>query len=428
MSATRLLLLSFLFAVYRWFAERKRRERLKKSAVLDCMIAKGFEPVREACLRNILNNRESGVQVCCFHKGEEVAYLSGGNSPSERMFPESLMMVFSSTKVMESLVIAMLVDRGHVKYEDKLRKIWPELNVDENVTVSDLMRHQAGLLTSTIGVDSCKVPEELAALLAKQRPVWNCYDGSSKTRAMTPQLVRDGFGDVKINADSPRRQAYHAISRGWYSSEVCRRVDPKRRTMDQFFEDEVAAPLRKENERYGDFFIGCPPSEQHRFAQASTDGIPYLAMKLLAHMVCPDWVLTLAYGRFEKLFYYELETVRGIRTEIVQKSLFTCKGVPSGPKNMANDSAFRAIPMASVTGCATARAMAAILSRVACAGGEDAKDIISKEAVCEAMQTDETLIDEALGRPITYTKCGWSSDRYAIAGAKGWYGWGGAGR
>jgi len=39
------------------------------------------------------------------------------------------------------------------------------------------------------------------------------------------------------------RQAYHAISLGFYESELLRRVDPQHRSLGQFFQDEIAAPL-----------------------------------------------------------------------------------------------------------------------------------------------------------------------------------------
>ena len=39
------------------------------------------------------------------------------------------------------------------------------------------------------------------------------------------------------------RQAYHAISLGFYESELIRRIDPRHRTIGQFFHDEIAAPL-----------------------------------------------------------------------------------------------------------------------------------------------------------------------------------------
>jgi CubicO group peptidase (beta-lactamase class C family) len=48
------------------------------------------------------------------------------------------------------------------------------------------------------------------------------------------------------------RQAYHAISLGYYESELLRRVDPRHRSLGQFFQDEIAAPLGL------DFYIRLP--------------------------------------------------------------------------------------------------------------------------------------------------------------------------
>ena len=39
------------------------------------------------------------------------------------------------------------------------------------------------------------------------------------------------------------RQAYHAITLGFYESELLRRVDPHHRSLGQFFQDEIASPL-----------------------------------------------------------------------------------------------------------------------------------------------------------------------------------------
>jgi len=39
------------------------------------------------------------------------------------------------------------------------------------------------------------------------------------------------------------RQAYHAISLGFYEGELLRRVDPLHRTLGQFFQEEIASPL-----------------------------------------------------------------------------------------------------------------------------------------------------------------------------------------
>ena len=39
------------------------------------------------------------------------------------------------------------------------------------------------------------------------------------------------------------RQAYHALSLGFYQGELLRRVDPRHRSLGQFFQDEIASPL-----------------------------------------------------------------------------------------------------------------------------------------------------------------------------------------
>jgi CubicO group peptidase (beta-lactamase class C family) len=68
--------------------------------------------------------------------------------------------------------------------------------------------------------------DRLAVVLARQRPAW-------------------GPGT---------RQAYHAISLGFYQSELLRRVDPHHRSLGQFFHEELATPLDL------DFYIRLPES------------------------------------------------------------------------------------------------------------------------------------------------------------------------
>jgi CubicO group peptidase (beta-lactamase class C family) len=57
--------------------------------------------------------------------------------------------------------------------------------------------------------------DRLAAVLARQKPSW----------------------------PPGARQAYHGITLGFYESELLRRIDPRRRTVGQFFQDEIATPL-----------------------------------------------------------------------------------------------------------------------------------------------------------------------------------------
>ena len=56
-------------------------------------------------------------------------------------------MVFSATKGMASTVIHRLVDRGLIEYDVPVAQYWPEFgaNGKADITVRQLMRHQAGL-------------------------------------------------------------------------------------------------------------------------------------------------------------------------------------------------------------------------------------------------------------------------------------------
>jgi CubicO group peptidase (beta-lactamase class C family) len=77
--------------------------------------------------------------------------------------------------------------------------------------------HQAGLFAIDAPVDRSVVsdPDRLAVVLARQKPAW----------------------------EPGTRQAYHAISLGFYEGELLRRVDPEHRSLGQFFQDEIASPL-----------------------------------------------------------------------------------------------------------------------------------------------------------------------------------------
>lgn len=80
-----------------------------------------------------------------------------------------------------------------------------------------LLAHQAGLYALDERPDRDVVgdADRLAALLARQKPAW----------------------------EPGTRQAYHAVTIGYYEGELLRRIDPRHRTIGQFFQDEIATPL-----------------------------------------------------------------------------------------------------------------------------------------------------------------------------------------
>ena len=72
----------------------------------------------------------------------------GDTRPSEQAYgPDSLTHVFSSGKSIASILIAVLVDKGLLKYSDLVIKHWKEFgqNGKDKLTIADIMRHEGGL-------------------------------------------------------------------------------------------------------------------------------------------------------------------------------------------------------------------------------------------------------------------------------------------
>jgi len=197
----------------------------------DGLVKPGFEAVRDAFVENFERRGELGAACAVYHRGEKVVDLWGGirsRATGEPWEADTMVLVHSSTKGMASLAMALAHSRGLFDHDECVCTYWPEFaqNGKEHITVRQLLSHQAGLFalderpTRSLVAD----PDRLAEVLARQKPRWP--PGS--------------------------RQAYHAISLGFYQGEILRRVDPKHRTLGRFFQDEIATPLEL------DFYIRLP--------------------------------------------------------------------------------------------------------------------------------------------------------------------------
>ena len=182
----------------------------------------GFEPVREAFAENFTRRDELGGACSVYQHGEKVVDLWGGirnkqtGEPWER---DTMVVVHSATKGLAAMTLAVAHSRGWLDYEERVASYWPEFAQQgkEKITVRQLLAHQAGLFAFDEPVDRSVVADvdRLAVVLARQKPTW-------------------GPGT---------RQAYHALTLGFYEGELLRRVDPRHRSLGQFFQDEIASPL-----------------------------------------------------------------------------------------------------------------------------------------------------------------------------------------
>jgi len=69
--------------------------------------------------------------------------LCGSSKKDENYDADTPTVVFSSTKSLTAILMAILVDKGLLKYEEKVATYWPEFGQHgkENVKVEDVLRH-----------------------------------------------------------------------------------------------------------------------------------------------------------------------------------------------------------------------------------------------------------------------------------------------
>ncbi len=194
-------------------------------------VSPGFEAVRRAFVENFSRRRELGGACCVYHRGEKVVDLWGGvrnKATGEPWEPDTMVLVYSATKGLAAMVLAVAHSRGWLDYEERVAVYWPEFAQQgkERITVRQLLAHQAGLFAFDEQADRNVVADldRMAVVLARQKPAW----------------------------EPGMRQGYHAITLGYYEGELLRRIDPKHRSLGEFFQEEIATPLGI------DFYIRLP--------------------------------------------------------------------------------------------------------------------------------------------------------------------------
>jgi len=192
------------------------------SLAVEGHVSRGFEAVREAFAENFTRRNELGGACCAYHRGEKVVDLWGGvrnKATDEPWEQDTMVLIYAATKGLAAMALAVAHSRRWLDYEERVAAYWPEFAQQgkEKITVRQLLAHQAGLFAFDEPVDRSVVADldRLAVVLARQKPAW----------------------------EPGTRQPYHAITLGFYEGELLRRVHPRRRSLGQFFQDEIATPL-----------------------------------------------------------------------------------------------------------------------------------------------------------------------------------------
>jgi CubicO group peptidase (beta-lactamase class C family) len=203
-------------------------------------VEEGYGAVADEFRRNFAERGEVGAACAVYRDGRPVVDLWGGYRDGRSRAPwqaDTLVTVFSTTKGVSSLAVAVAHAQGLLDYDGTVASYWPEFahHGKEAVTVRQLLSHQAGLaaIDRPLSLADLADLDIVAGALADQKPAW----------------------------EPGTRHGYHGISLGWYEGELIRRVDPRRRSLGTFFADEIAKPLGIE------FYIGLPDAvDQDRVA------------------------------------------------------------------------------------------------------------------------------------------------------------------
>jgi CubicO group peptidase (beta-lactamase class C family) len=194
-------------------------------------VDEGYGKVADAFRRNLSSGAEIGAACAVYRDGRKVVDLWGGlRNDSAPWEQDTLVKVFSATKGVSALAVAVAVSRGLLSYDARVADFWPDFAQagKAEITVRQLLGHQAGLpvIAPPLQPADLTDPVAMSAKLAAQAPLW----------------------------EPGTRHGYHALTFGWYASELIRQTDAKGRTMGRFFAQEIAAPLGL------DFYIGLPTS------------------------------------------------------------------------------------------------------------------------------------------------------------------------
>ena len=194
-------------------------------------VDEGYGAVADVFRRQFAEGREVGAACAVHRDGRLVVDLWGGYRDGRRRLPwerDTLVPVWSTTKGLASMTLAVAHSRGLVDFDERVAAYWPEFaqNGKADVTVRQLLSHRAGLaaLDDPISMEAMVDSDRLASQLARQAPLWQ----------------------------PGHRQGYHAWTLGFYEGELLRRVDPAGRSLGVVFAEDVATPLGIE------FHIGLP--------------------------------------------------------------------------------------------------------------------------------------------------------------------------
>lgn len=300
-----------------------------------------FTAVKESFLKNFKEDLEVGASFSATLNGKFVIDIWAGyaNAAKTQFWErDTIVNVFSTTKIMTAICTLMLVDQGLLELDAPVAKYWPEFAQagKEFLPVRYLLSHTAGLS----GFD--KTPrtkilynwEKITNMLATQKPWW----------------------------EPGTKSGYHLITFGYLLGELIRRITGK--TVGTYFRENVAEPLK------ADFHIGLP--EEHDYRVAELIPPPQISLDQLGD-IDPK--------------------------SIAMRSLTSTAGVSVEATTTRE---WRAAEIPAANGHGNARSVAGITAVIACGGTLNDVHLLSLETIEKALEEQSYGTDLVLNVPIRF--------------------------
>ena len=288
---------------------------------------------------------ELGAAVSVWQNGKSILNLHGGFRDSKRetpWTPDTIVLVWSATKGLASACLLHLLHERRLELTRRVTEFWPEFaQAGKNeITIAQLLSHQAGLCALDDPVDVLDYPAVIAAL-ETQAPIW------------PPGTA----------------QGYHARTFGFLVDELVRRLSGN--TVSEYWRKTFGDPLEL------DIWIGLPAAEENR--------------------VAPVYAARAGGTAAPAEFYRDLASPG----TLPRKTFTSPRGLHA--VSAMNSRENRALPIVSFGGIGSASSLAKFYGMLAHGGELDRRRYFARETIAQMTTTLVSGIDRVFQVPTAFS-------------------------
>nr|CRZ25768.1 BMA-LACT-6 [Brugia malayi] len=174
-----------------------------------------FKAVAKVFRQNFeMGLEREGAHLTVIQNGKVIINLWNGYSDSESLREwnrNTKTVLFSTTKAIAALCLAMQIDRGRLSYDDLVVKYWPEYGQcgKHMTTVEDILTHKAGIpYLDNITIEDVANENRIMKIMEQAKPLWKPGTATGRVifyislaRATQPGLLeyaRDVLFDLRV--------------------------------------------------------------------------------------------------------------------------------------------------------------------------------------------------------------------------------------